>query len=102
MFDKLTSLFSRRGQYDEATQKTIEDLHNAGIELGLIEELKANPGWKLLEQKLRQELTTTILALIADAKDERGGRIAALMQVLRTVDTRPQAEQLEEIINKLI
>jgi hypothetical protein len=102
MFDKLTALFSRRSQYDPSTQKSIEDLHNQAAELGQLEELKSTPGWQVLEQKIRQELSTTILALIADAKDERGGRIAALMQVLKTVDTRPQAEQLEEIINKLI
>lgn len=95
--NKLFELFTRRHDYDENDSKVIESLHLEAISLEALNEMKATGGWKILSDKLREELQKLI---IDEVKNDP--KIQILLQILSTVETKEASKLLEDEVSKII
>ena len=99
---KLSELFAKKNQYDEATQAIIESWHKIALENEKLEAMKQTDGWKLLEQKIKEELKIRITSLVNKEDQDSRAVIKTLLQILGVVDTRKSNQILEEEIDKFI
>ncbi len=105
--NKLIELFAKRQQYDESTQAIIESWHKTSLEIDALNAMKLSDGWKLLEQKIREELKIRIREILTAELDEKQrqkikGNIETLLQIIGVVDTRSNQKILEEEVEKFI
>lgn len=105
--NKLIELFAKRQQYDESTQAIIESWHKTSLEIDALNAMKLSDGWKLLEQKIREELKIRIREILTAELDEKQrqkikGNIETLLQIIGVVDTRSNQKILEEEVDKFI
>lgn len=94
---KFADLFKNRFQYGEQDQKVIESLNLESLALSSLEGMKQTDGWKLLSDKLREELVQAI-----NEKIKGDVKIDLILQILSTVETKHASKLLEEEIDKLI
>jgi hypothetical protein len=99
---RISELFTRKNQYDEATQSIIESWHKVAIENEKIEAMKQMEGWKLIEDKIREELRIRIASLVNKEDPESRASIKTLLQIIGVVDTRKTSEILNEEVEKFI
>jgi hypothetical protein len=99
---RISELFTRKNQYDEATQSIIESWHKVAIENEKIEAMKQMEGWKLIEDKIREELRIRIASLVNKEDPDSRSAIKTLLQILGVVDTHKTSEILNEEVEKFI
>lgn len=97
MFKNLLKLVSRKSEFNEVDQSAIDSLLTESTSLQALGEMKATGGWKLLSQKIHEELS-------AEIKEELKGnvKITTLLNILATVETKEATKLLEEEIAKII
>jgi hypothetical protein len=99
---KLSELFAKKNQYDEATQSIIESWHRVALENDKIDAMKQTDGWKLIEQKIKEELRIRITSLVSKEDPDSRAAIKTLLQIIGVVDTRNTNKILEEEVDKFI
>ena len=102
MFDSLSKLFHNRGRFDQTTQDVIASWQMTADEISRINEVKDSPAWQAISKRTKDELHMLISSMIAEAKDYRSGRITSLIQVLSSMNTKTQEENLNNAINDFI
>jgi hypothetical protein len=99
---KLSELFAKKNQYDEATQAIIEGWHKLALENEKLDLMKKTEGWQLLDNKIREELRIRIASLVNKEDSDSRAVIKTLLQILGVVDTRATNKILEEEVDKFI
>lgn len=95
--NKLDKLISEKEEFDNESKNIIDSLVFAKNELGKINAMKQGEGWKILENKIREELLTRISFLTKD-----DAHVNILLALLNLADTKSISQSLEEEITKLL
>lgn len=97
MNKRLSELNAHSQDLDEGIKQTLFSLVLEAKSIESLKEMKETTGWKILHQKLREELHKRILEKVKD--DEI---IRILLQILSTVETEQQEKMLDEAIDQVI
>ena len=92
----LNELVADKDSYDSESQNFILSLSKEQSYLSKLESMKRTEGWKLLDEKIREELQERIKILIKDDL-----KVQTLLALLQVADTKKQSEILEGEIEKL-
>jgi hypothetical protein len=93
----LDVLLSQRDQYDDESKKVLDNLSFANAELESLKSMKSTEGWKLLEKKIREQLSERITILIKDDQ-----QIQTLIALLSVADTSSIAKILDQAVQSFI
>ena len=97
MKKNIDTLIAEQDSYDKDSQALIASLSFAKQEIGDINSMKQTAGWKLINNKIREELQIRIKNLIKDDLN-----VQTLLALLYVCDVKSLSKQLDEEINKLI
>ncbi len=97
MSKKLQELKAKKHEYGPQDQSVIDALSLEATQLEAISAMKSTLGWKILGNKIREEVSKEILEAIKENK-----RIQILLGILTTVETKNATKILEEEIDKLV
>lgn len=95
--NKIFELFQRRYEYAPPDQQVIESLHKESLTLQSFESMKSTDGWKILDNKLREELRKAIFDKVKDDI-----KIKVLLDLLSTVETKDAMKLLADEIERVI
>jgi pimeloyl-CoA synthetase len=93
----LEDLQKNSAEYNEESQQLIKSLSFAKNELVMINETKRTAGWKLLEEKIREQLSERIFKLV-----ENDVMVQALLVVLNSSASKRMNKILQDEINKIL
>ena len=93
----LSTLESEMHTYDKESQNFIKSLKFVDKEISSLNSMKATDGWKILENKIREELHQRIKELV-----QPDLKITTLLALLTVADTKSMSKTLDEEIEKLI
>lgn len=93
----LDNLLEEKEQYDPESRALIASLASLRAEIGIINEMKATEGWKMLNKKIRDELRARILELVKDDL-----KIQTLLALLSVADTKSMSKTLQSEIDKAL
>jgi hypothetical protein len=93
----LDALADTIDEYDAESREYFQALKFSEIQIGKINTMKATPGWKVLEKKIREELIDRINILTKDDAE-----VKVLLSLLIVADTKTQAEALRQEITEIL
>jgi hypothetical protein len=93
----LEDLQKNSSEYNEESQQLIKSLSFAKLELVKINEMKRSEGWKMLEQKIREQLSERIFKLV-----ENDVMVQALLVVLNSSASKRMNKILQQEIDKIL
>lgn len=93
----LNELISQKDEFDEESKLFIDKLNFAQAEIDTINSMKRTDGWKLLENRIREQLHTRINNMVKDDAE-----ISTLLALLGAADTKTHQRILDEEIDKLL
>ena len=97
MSKKLEEIMANMKRYDEESQDFLKSISASESQINKLSAMRATEGWKILEQKIREELQERINDLVKyDLK------IQTLLALLKVADTRSLTKILDEEIDNLI
>lgn len=97
MKKNLNDLLKEKDDFDPASQQIIKDLSFERSEIDSLRSMVATEGWKLLDKKMREELSSRILNLIKDDLV-----IQTLLTLLNVTATKKRTKNLEQIIDQML
>jgi hypothetical protein len=95
--NKLYELFQNRFSYADQDRDAIESLHMESATLESFNSMKNTEGWKILDEKIRNELRTEIFNIVKDNL-----KVKIYLDLLTTVETKESSRILEEEIDRII
>lgn len=106
----LQKIISEKEKYDEASQRIIESWKELDNELGVLEKLRDNDGWKLIADKIQKELKLVIGELLTGEFGQsdvpsiarKQGRASALIQILKVADVKKTRDTLDAEISEYV
>jgi hypothetical protein len=95
--DNLSKLIEEQDTYDRDSKEIISSFSFRSAEIEKIATMKSNPGWKVMEKKIREQVQIRILELVKDDPT-----VQTLLSLLVTADVKNLRKQLEEEIANLL
>ena len=92
----LEKVISEKDQYDKESQNIIESLFFSRKEIATLNSMKRTEGWRILEQKIQEELQTRIQELVKEDL-----KVQTLLSLLKVADTKNRTKILQREIEKL-
>ncbi|MEI6580811.1 MAG: hypothetical protein WCO07_01420 [bacterium] len=93
----LEKLISEKESFDQESRAFIDSLVLSEKHIGEINNMKRTAGWKILEQKIREELHERIFDMVKDDL-----KIQTLLALLKVADTKSLTKILDEEIENII
>jgi hypothetical protein len=93
----LEKLIHEKESFDPESRAFIDSLVLSDRNISEIENMKRTPGWKILEEKIREELHERINALVKDDL-----QILTLLSLLKVADTKSLSKILDDEIENII
>ena len=93
----LDYLEAHQDEYDEASKDIMRSLRVSEKEIGEINAMKGTAGWRILNKKIREELTARISELVKDDL-----KVQTLLALLNVADTKALGKLLNDAIAEIL
>ena len=97
MRKNLQKLIAEKESYDPESVAFLESLASSEKQIGAINSMKRSEGWKILEEKIREELHQRINECVKDDL-----KIQTLLALLGVADTKSLTKILDEELDNII
>jgi hypothetical protein len=93
----LQKLIADKESYDPESIAFLQSLASSEKQIGEINNMKRTAGWKILEEKIKEELHQRINDMVKDDL-----KVQTLLALLRVADTKSLTKILDEEIENII